>query len=242
MLTMPKNYEQDLIVSARPALRYDGGDHDAWKRRARERLCGLLGLGAMRPCPPAIVGLTHEACEGFDEYRFAVETEPGFFSPCRLRVPAHGADERLPLFICLQGHTTGEHISVGIPIYPGDEADLGGDRDIANQAVSHGFCAMTVEQRGMGTLGGTPKGPACHVPAMSALLMGRTILGERVWDVMRDLDAVLAEFSCIDPGRIGCIGGSGGGTATYYLSCVDERITCSVPVCAVCPSRTRSRR
>lgn len=238
MLTQPKDYEKKLIGARIPSMRYLGGDFQEWKEAARQKLSALLGLDKMGRCAPVIGEETHTAYEGFDEYRFTVETEPGFFSACRLRIPAHREDEKLPLFVCLQGHSTGEHISVGIALYPGDEEDIsGGDRDIANQALAHGFCAMTIEQRGFGQLGGTPKGPACHIPAMSALLMGRTLIGERVWDVMRDLDAVLGRFPEIDADRIGCIGGSGGGTATYYLSCVDERIRYSVPVCAVCTFR-----
>lgn len=235
MITLPADYEKNLLSSHLPSLRYDGrSDFAAWQETARAKLRELLGIDRMGVCPPAITEREERAFEGFDEIKFKVETEPGFFSCCRLRIPAHTAGAKLPLVICLQGHTTGEHISVGIPIYPGDEADLGGDRDIANQALAHGFCALTVEQRGMGQLGGTPKGPACHVPAMSALLMGRTILGERVWDIMRDLDAVLENFDAVDPDRILCMGGSGGGTATCYASCLDTRIRYSVPVCAVC--------
>ena len=37
-----------------------------------------------------------------------------------------------------------------------------------------------------------------------------------------------------DTARIGITGNSGGGTATYYTACLDERIKLAVPSCAVC--------
>jgi hypothetical protein len=51
---------------------------------------------------------------------------------------------------------------------------------------------------------------------------------------MRILDAVLERFDFIDEANIVCTGNSGGGTATFYLACLDERITICAPSCAVC--------
>ena len=38
----------------------------------------------------------------------------------------------------------------------------------------------------------------------------------------------------VDAGKIICLGNSGGGTATFYAGCMDERISLAVPSCAVC--------
>ena len=132
-------------------------------------------------------------------------------------------------------HSTGLHISLGRPKYEGDEETInGGDRDFARQIVKEGFCALAIEQRGFGECGGTEKGPACHIPTMSALLIGRTAIGERIWDISRTLDAVLAQFDAVDETKIYCMGNSGGGTATYYTACIEERISFAMPSCAVC--------
>ncbi|MBQ3178852.1 MAG: alpha/beta hydrolase [Clostridia bacterium] len=50
---------------------------------------------------------------------------------------------------------------------------------------------------------------------------------------MRILDAVIDYFH-INTENIMCTGNSGGGTATYYFACMDERIAVAVPSCAVC--------
>ena len=66
------------------------------------------------------------------------------------------------------------------------------------QAVEHGFISLCLEQRGMGesisaTQEGKEKPKKCIHTAMTALALGRTILGERVWDISRAID-VLGQF------------------------------------------------
>ena len=92
----------------------------------------------------------------------------------------------------------------------------------------------------MGQCGGRENGaPACngHVEnaSMGAMLLGRTAIGERVWDISRLIDVIEVHLGAyIDASRIICMGNSGGGTATFYASCIDERIALSMPSCAVC--------
>ena len=67
------------------------------------------------------------------------------------------------------------------------------------------------------------------------MMWGRTAIGERVWDISRLIDVVESHFTqYIDPAKIICLGNSGGGTATFYAACMDERISLAVPSCAVC--------
>jgi len=68
---------------------------------------------------------------------------------------------------------------------------------------------------------------------MVALLLGRTMIGERVGDVSRAIDFLETQPE-IDCARIGCMGNSGGGTVTYYASAYDERIKAAMPSCSVC--------
>jgi len=68
---------------------------------------------------------------------------------------------------------------------------------------------------------------------MTALLLGRTILGERIWDVMKAID-LLPNFNQLDTDKIVITGNSGGGTMSFYAACMDERIKISAPSCAFC--------
>ncbi|UKI37696.1 MAG: hypothetical protein L6V93_06205 [Clostridiales bacterium] len=37
-----------------------------------------------------------------------------------------------------------------------------------------------------------------------------------------------------DINKVICMGNSGGGTATYYIACLEDRVKCAMPSCAVC--------
>jgi dienelactone hydrolase len=149
--------------------------------------------------------------------------------------------------ICVQGHSSGAHLSFGETRYPGDEASLAEDRDYAVQAVRHGYHAFVLEQRAFGErMDSRPpeqrghydyENPftdeRCRHQAMVALLLGRTLVGERVADVSRAID-LLQALPEVDSTRIACMGNSGGGTVSYYAACLDDRIAAVMPSCAVC--------
>lgn len=205
----------------------------AWQNRARARLADRLGLPFEKVPAEAQVEWTRKE-DSYTETRFVFKSEQDITVPCHLLVPAgapHG--KKFPLIICLQGHSKGMHISLGRPLYEGDEETIAGDRDFARQAVQRGYAALAIEQRGFGESGGTPEGPDCQQIAMQALLLGRTLIGERVWDVSRAIDVVGDLFSMIDMRRIAAMGNSGGGTTTIYAAAMDERIAAAMPSCAV---------
>lgn len=169
----------------------------------------------------------------FDEIRFSVETEPGFFVPCHMLLPKGLAKgEKRPAIICLQGHSTGMHISLGRPKFPGDEKSIsGGDRDFAIQAVARGYIAIAMEQRGFGELKSEVTERGCHHLMAQCLMNGRTLQGERIHDVMCLVDA-LEGYEHADMDRIAIMGNSGGGTTAYHAACIEERIKVVMPSCS----------
>ncbi len=244
----PMICHDELMKKAPRRSAYRGGNFILWQKTAREKLAGLLGLPINMPANEGfIVEWEKDDIEaGFRETRITFLTEDNCYACAHLLVPhsrtgtapqsvtsMDGGTSRIPLIICLQGHSTGMHISLGRAKYERDQQTInGGDRDFALQTVKQGFAALTLEQRAFGERGGTSSGPACKQPAFSALLMGRTLIGERVWDVSRAIDMIVKHFPEIDPGRIGLLGNSGGGTAIIYAAALETRIAAAIPSCA----------
>jgi len=222
-----------LLRNTVPALAYDGSDLSAWQSKAREKLCQLLGLDRFERVSPDVEIEYTRPIDGGREIRFTYQSEAGYRVPAHLWIP--DGVEKPPLMICLQGHSKGMHISLGRPKFEGDEETMsGGDRDFCVRALKEGYAAVALEQRHFGECGGTPRGPACNEPSLTALLFGRTAVGERVWDVMRLIDVLTEEFSTyFDTRRIGCMGNSGGGTTTAYLAALEDRLALAMPSSAL---------
>ncbi|MBR7117268.1 MAG: acetylxylan esterase [Clostridia bacterium] len=230
-----KNFE--LYGEYTPLMRYTPDmDFSEWQKAARAKLSELLGMDKYVKCDPLFNIEYKKDCDTYTEYRFTIQSEENYFLPVVMRVP-HGCEVgKHPVILCLQGHSTGFHISLGVPVYDGDVQTIkGGDRDFCVRAVKEGYIAVAIEQRGFGECKGDEDYPrGCHLTSMVAMLTGRSTLGERAWDVMRVIDVLLDEFDFIDEEKICLMGNSGGGTATYYTCCLDERIALCMPSSAVC--------
>ena len=200
-----------------------------------QKLRELLAMPALPEACTPIVEKVMTDDPRFDEIRLIFESEPGYFIPAHLVYPKN-CKEKLPLVICLQGHTPGMHLSLARPPYPSREPiEVTGDRDFCIQAVARGYAALALEQRGFGELksqGGQAKG--CHDLVWQAALMGKTLLGQRLCDISNAITAVTSAFDFIDPERIGVMGNSGGGTSSYYAACLDKRIKVSMPASSFC--------
>lgn len=227
---------QGLMKDIKPSMAYEGECLETWQKTAHDKLEELLGL-PLNECEDDFKILEERDGAEYKTIVFQFQSEPGYYVDATILAP-NGTSRPIPGVICLQGHSTGAHISLGIPVFPGDEEDIAGGRDFAVRAVQEGFCGIAMDQRYMGAKGQTEDGnPACirKFASMSSYLIGRTPIGERVWDVHRLIDIIekyLTEY--INPEKIICMGNSGGGTATFYASCYDKRIAMSIPSCAVC--------
>lgn len=230
-----------LVAQTKGSLSYDSScDYNQWKSQVRTKLRELMGMDviAQNACPINIEIENTEEFETYRSIRFCYESETENYVPAVLLIPKKNA-EKYPLAIVLQGHTTGYHISYGEKKYEGDEQFVPGS-SFGLQAVENGFAALCLEQRGMGvTRSHRYPGPGgvhqCSFTAMRAINLGRTVIGERAWDVSRGIDAMeKLAFDSIDLDKIMITGNSGGGTAAFYAACLEERIGYAAPSCAFC--------
>ncbi len=238
---------QMLRQKITPKLTFnENADYNEWKKSVKEKFVELFGLNSIKEnaCPFNVEVELVEQKEEFKKIRFVFDSEYGATVPCYLLIP-NTVKDKYPLVITLQGHSEGFHYSIGETKRPDPDAIEYAQRgNFAVQAVRRGFAALAIEQRGMGER--RPNAPhqkdakMCEYTSHIALLLGRTVLGERIWDVSKSIDVLsnesaLKEFtSKIDLSDITITGNSGGGTMSYYAAAFDERIKYSVPSCAFC--------
>lgn len=242
-----KNYEEKLSPSyfhmrlmkrMKKTLAFDEKmDFERWKKRLKRKFKQLIGPIYKDKGKVEYKILEEEKRKEFILQKIIFPTNEDVLNVAYLLIP-YEKKEKYPAMICLQGHTSGAHISIGKVKFEGDKEEIEGDRDFAIQAVRNGFVALAIEQRAFGEreeklLKNRMLNNRCWDATMHALMLGHTLLSERISDVMRGID-LLCQFPFVDRNKIGCMGNSGGGTVTFYASCIDERIKVSVPSCSFC--------
>lgn len=231
----PESPHRLLLEAAAPRLAFDPTRPLEPQRRALgDKLQELLAVPEVEPGPVAIEW--ERRAGGLLERRFLVHPEPGAAMPCHLLLPE--GPPPAALVLCLQGHTSGMHLSLGRPKDARDAELVAGGRDYARQATARGLAALAVELRGFGerrdrrppwlrtaTAERDPLDPdaTCRHAAMVALLLGRTSLGEKILDLRAALSA-LRGFPETRDLPVWALGNSGGGTLAWYLAAVEPAI------------------
>ena len=228
-----------MMESTTPALSFNPDkNYEKWRDDVREKLISLAGIDRIAEnATPLNVEIEKELVkDGYRQIRFTFESERGAIVPCYLLIPNTGK-KKYPVAITLQGHSSGFHNSIAEPKDDENPDYALGRGAFAVQAVKRGYIALAIEQRGMGERRPNERhqkdAQMCEYTAHIALMLGRTILGERMWDVSKAIDA-LANFPECDTEKILITGNSGGGTMSFYAAAFDERIKLSVPSCAFC--------
>lgn len=141
------------------------------------------------------------------------------------------------IFICLQGHS-GEGISVSISSAMDDwnvEKPAAGDRDFALGGLKRGIAAFCLEQSCFGTRLELKQKQRdtnfCHDAFVQSIMLGKTLMGERVYDVARGIDFLKSRPETAKM-KIGIMGNSGGGTVSVYSAAVLPEIDFCMPSCS----------
>ncbi len=232
----PSIYHQALGARTEQALRYRGGDLLTWQRELRAKLVDLLGYrGASSGRGPLDVRSLwrREHALGSIE-KIVFRSEPGVDVPAYLCLPKDVAPP-YKVFICLQGHTSGMHNSIAVT-YEDESVPLAveGDRDFGLGCMARGIAALCLEQRSFGErrefIQPQHLDYLCHQAAMNALMLGTTLLAERIFDVDRAID-YLAQRGDVAMDKVGLMGNSGGGTTTMFAAALLPRVRFAMPSC-----------
>jgi hypothetical protein len=188
---------------------------EGWKKRAGGIREGILrGAGLSPPpgrCDLKAIVRGRRKHDGYTVENAAFESLPGFFVTGNLYRPAPEADpQRRAAILCPHGHF--------------DTPDGGGRfrPDMQKRCATLARMGAVVFSYDMVGWGESRQYP--H--------KGDKTLALQLWNGIRAVD-FLVSLKEVDPGRIGVTGASGGGTQTFLLTAVDDRIAVSVPVVMV---------
>lgn len=245
LLLSPSEFHLRLMARTRPALAFPKGAvtpaaASSWRRKLRAKIAELTGADAMLAAPrvplrPRTLWRRRHELGTIEKVAFAAE--PGADVLAYVCIP-HGSSAPHDFVICLQGHSTGMHVSIGVDREDETQPKAPeGDRGIALGAMRRGVAALCIEQRSFGLrreLKQTLRAEhPCHDAVFHALMLGRTLIAERVFDIDRGID-YLARRGDAAMDRIGIMGNSGGGTATIFSAALLPRIAWAMPSCSLC--------
>ncbi len=175
----------------------------AWQEQLREKLFTALHLDDLRGQPLALEArpLGARQSQGLSLREIRLRATSTRDIDVLYAVPKSG-DGPWPAVVCIHGHGGGRAtpFDPDKPIYKSFGVEL----------VLRGFAVLSLD-----------------VGQHDVREAGRTLMGERLWDLMRGVD-YLASLPEIDPKRIGCAGLSLGGEMAMWLGAMDPRIAATV--------------
>ena len=178
----------------------------AWQKQLRSRIAVLLKMDDLvsgkSPIPFAPKTLSSEKREKYILHEMEINSTKNRRMKIVLTLPAN-LKGPFPAVVAIGGHGSKRR-----SCHDGD-SDRGYFR-FAHVLAGRGY--VTIARR---------------VSQHKAYEKGRTLMGERLWDLMRCV-GFLASLKKVDPKRIGCGGLSLGGEMAMWLGAMDERVIASV--------------
>ncbi|MBM3838544.1 MAG: c-type cytochrome [Verrucomicrobia bacterium] len=185
---------------------------EAWSTRRAELREEFLKGARLWPLPerPPLKPIIHSRREhdGYSVENVALETMPGFYCTGNLYRPLQRRRPG-PAILCPHGHFK----------------PLGRMRD-EQQIRCAQFSRMGATVFSYSMVGWQDSLQTTHDDPL--------VLALQTWNSLRAVDFV-ASLEGVDPDRIGVTGASGGGTQTFFLALLDDRVKVSAPVVIVYP-------
>lgn len=205
------------IVSIRTFPVYES--REAWLQRAadlKQHLLFSLGLWPLPEKTP-LNGKVFDKkrCQDYQIEKVLFESYPGFYvtgnlySPRKIKKP-------FPAILCPHGHWKNGRF---------ENSETGSVPGRCINLARQGYIVLTYSMVGFND----SRQLKHKNPGPRAGLWGHGLMGLQTWNSIRAIDLLL-ELPEVDPQRIGVTGASGGGTQTFMLAAVDDRVQVAAPV------------
>jgi len=195
---------------------YTRAEWDQRKEQLKKRILLASGLDPMpkkTPLHAQVFGRIEG--NGYTIEKVLLETMPGFFLGGNLYRPSK-PNGKVPAIVHPHGHWTYGRLE-NQPLYSAPTFGI----NLAKQ----GIIVFAYDMVGYND---TPQVPH-RFTGLAEDLWQFSPLGLQTWNSIRSVD-FLESLPDVDPKRIGASGASGGGTQTFLLAAIDERIAASAPV------------
>jgi dienelactone hydrolase/pimeloyl-ACP methyl ester carboxylesterase len=204
-------------------------DLESLQKDLRASFLRLIGGLPEAKGPPPIKALGRIDGDDYVIEKLAYESLPGYFVSALLYRPKKGTAP-LPGVLSPCGHST-----------TGKAADT--YQMLHVNLAKRGYVVLTYDPVGQGERsqfwdaerGRSRYGLGCGEHAVLGnplYLLGANLARYRTWDGMRGIDYLTSREE-VDAKRIGCVGVSGGGTLTAYITALDPRVTASAICCYI---------
>jgi dienelactone hydrolase len=241
---------QDARITAKPRD-LDGyfpfippKDLPTWLARREELKIQLLVSQGLWPMPergplqPTIHGRIDR--DGYTVEKVFFASLPGHYVTGNLYRPKTESNERHPVVLCPHGHwANGRMFDAGEKTAK-KEIDQGGETWIDSarfilqakcaQLARMGCVVFHYDMLGYADSTAIPHRAGFTDPL--ALLYLQSQMGLQTWNSIRALDFVCS-LPDVDRSRLGVTGGSGGGTQSFMLAALDDRVTAAFPAVMV---------
>jgi dienelactone hydrolase len=224
--------ERRYATRARAFAAPKGSESRAWERwRAdiRSRLLDRLGIEPFAGSDAHFETLDETRLADHRRLLMAVASPAGDEMRVWLLVPSGSTAPRAAV-VAVHGHGSGVNEIVGLRPDGTPRTDSAGyQHDFALSLVRSGFIVAAPELLGFGSrrtdadaLGGD-EANSCRTLATWALMLGTTVIGQRVVDLRLTVD-LLQQRDDVDHASIGVFGMSGGATSSLFAAAIDERL------------------
>ena len=202
-----------------------------WETRRKMLRNGILKGMNLSPLPErtplnAVIG-TKRIKDGYTVENVYFESIPGFYLCGNLYRPLDD-HQKHPAILCPHGHTDRDSLGMSGRFRPDQQNRCASFARMGAVVFSYSMLGYGESIKQMDTTAVIEK-PISQPSPFHHIAMGLTL---QTWNSMRVVD-FLVSIPDVDSSKIAVTGASGGGTQTFMLAALDDRISVSVPVVMV---------